>query len=300
MVDAHVALARGGPSRIWRCDATAIGCSGEELDVFRARHSEPVVRELLGIPREAIARERNGHPSHERSVVGDVRTGAPAAQSSIAYGLVAGLTSPRNIDDYLEIVDSAWSVQGVRAPVIALREEAGDAVSLFLRPNDLWRGFRAGQYVQLSVSNAGIQVTRCFSLSSAPEDDGPLRVTIRIVPKGAISRWVRNEARVGSVVSLSQAMGSFVLPEPVPPRLLFISGGSCITPVLSMIRHLIATDYAGCIAWLHYARREVVLGSEQTSRLSLGRPKAPDSTRRTDAAEAFVIPARAANYRGSF
>jgi stearoyl-CoA 9-desaturase NADPH oxidoreductase len=179
--------------------------------------------------------------------------------------LVAAMTSPRNIDDYLEIVDSAWSVHGVRARVVALRDEAGDAVSLFLRPNELWRGFRAGQHVQLSVSNAGIRATRCFSLSSAPEDHGPLRVTIRIAPKGAISQWVRNEAHVGSVVSLSQAMGSFVLPEPVPPRLLFISGGSGITPVLSMIRHLIATDYGGCIAWLHYARREVILGSEQPS-----------------------------------
>jgi ferredoxin-NADP reductase len=179
--------------------------------------------------------------------------------------LVAGMTSPRNIDDYLEIVDSAWSVRGVRARVVAMRDEAGDAVSLFLRPNELWRGFRAGQYVQLSVSTAGVRVTRCFSLSSAPEDAGPLRLTVRMAPKGAISHWVRKEAHVGSVVSLSQAMGSFVLPEPVPPRLLFISGGSGITPVLSMIRHLVATDYAGCLSWLHYARREVILGSEQAS-----------------------------------
>jgi ferredoxin-NADP reductase len=179
--------------------------------------------------------------------------------------LVEGLTSPRNIDDYLEVVDPAWSVHGVRARVVALRDEAGGAVSLFLRPNELWRGFRAGQYVHLSVKSAGIRVTRCFSLSSAPEDDGPLRVTIRIAPKGAISHWVRNEAHVGSVVSLSQAMGAFVVPDPVPPRLLFISGGSGITPVLSMVRHLVATHYAGSIAWLHYARSEVILGREQAS-----------------------------------
>jgi stearoyl-CoA 9-desaturase NADPH oxidoreductase len=179
--------------------------------------------------------------------------------------LVAGMTSPRDIDDYLEVVDPAWSVHGVRARVVALRDEAGEAVSLFLRPNELWRGFRAGQHVQLSASSAGIRATRCFSLSSAPEDDGPARVTIRNAPHGAISRWVRNEARVGSVVSLSQAMGSFVLPDPIPPRLLFISGGSGITPVLSIIRHLVATEYGGSVAWLHYARREVILGAEQAS-----------------------------------
>jgi ferredoxin-NADP reductase len=179
--------------------------------------------------------------------------------------LVAGLTSPRTVDDYLEIVDPAWSVHGVRARVVALRDEAGDAVSLFLRPNELWRGFRAGQYVCLSVSSAGIRATRCFSLSSAPQERGPVRVTVRIVPGGTVSTWLRNEARVGSVVSLSQAMGGFVLPDPVPPKLLFITGGSGVTPVLSMIRHLLATDHAGRIAWLHYARREVILGSERAS-----------------------------------
>ena len=60
-------------------------------------------------------------------------------------------------------------------------------------------------------------------------------------------------------------MRTFVLPNRVSPRLLFISCGSGITPVLSMVRHLLTTDYAGSIAWLHYARREVILGGEQGS-----------------------------------
>ncbi len=176
--------------------------------------------------------------------------------------LVAGAASPRTIDDYLEVIDPAWSVHGVRARVVALRQEAGDAVSLSLRPNELWRGFRAGQHLQLSVSNAGVRATRCFSISSAPEDRGPLRVTVRLAPGGAVSRWIREEARVGAVVSLSQAMGSFVVPDPVPPKLLFLSAGSGITPLVSMARHLVARDYAGEIDWLHYARREVILGGE--------------------------------------
>jgi ferredoxin-NADP reductase len=65
-------------------------------------------------------------------------------------------------------------------------------------------------------------------------------------------------------------MGTFVLPDPIPPRLLFISGGSGITPVLSMIRHLVATEYGGTIAWLHHARREVILGSELASLAASG------------------------------
>jgi len=61
-------------------------------------------------------------------------------------------------------------------------------------------------------------VKRRSSLSSAPEDSGQLRLTIKLASNGAISQWLRSEARVGSVVSLSQAMGSFVLPDPIPPR----------------------------------------------------------------------------------
>src|ERR1700722_11356253 len=87
--------------------------------------------------------------------------------------LVARMTTPRDVDDYLEVVGPVWSVRGVRARVVALRDEAGDAVSLSLRPNERWLGFRAGQHVQLSVSSAGVRVTRCFSLSSAPEERRP-------------------------------------------------------------------------------------------------------------------------------
>jgi ferredoxin-NADP reductase len=179
--------------------------------------------------------------------------------------LVGALASPRTIDDYLAVADPAWSVHEVRARIVAVQEEGAGATSLFLRPNGVWRGFRAGQYVQLAVSSEGVHVARCFSLSSAPEDPGPLRLTIKLAPGGAVSRWLRTEARTGGVVALTQAMGNFVLPDPPPPRLLFISGGSGITPVLSMVRHLAATEHAGSIRWLHFARRDVILGSERTA-----------------------------------
>jgi len=176
--------------------------------------------------------------------------------------LVSFLASPHIIDDYLGLVDPAWSVHDVRARVVSLKRETSDATSLYLRPNENWRGFRAGQFVKLCATIAGVRHTRCFSLSSAPEDRGHLRVTIQAVPGGRVSGWVGAGARVGDVVELSQAMGHFVLPDPLPPRLLFISGGSGITPILSMIRHLEAVAYDGAIACLHYARREVIGGGE--------------------------------------
>lgn len=176
--------------------------------------------------------------------------------------LVAGLASPRSIDDYLQLIDPAWSVEEVRARVVGVRPEADRATSVFLRANENWKGFRAGQFVQLSVSLAGVRHTRCFSLSSAPEDGQPLRLTIKWIPNGRVSGWAKTQARAGDVVTLSQALGSFTLPDPVPRRLLFVSGGSGITPLLSMARHLAAAGYEGEIAWMHYARRDVILGDE--------------------------------------
>jgi ferredoxin-NADP reductase len=179
--------------------------------------------------------------------------------------LVSSLASPRTIDDYLGLVDPAWSVHGVRARVVDLKHEASDATSLYLSPNENWRGFLAGQFVQLSVTLAGIRHTRCFSLSSPPEDRRRLRVTIKAIPGGRVSGWARAGARVGDVVELSQAMGQFLLPDPLPRKLLLISGGSGITPILSMIRHLEARRYHGVVTCLYYTRREVLCGAELTA-----------------------------------
>jgi stearoyl-CoA 9-desaturase NADPH oxidoreductase len=178
--------------------------------------------------------------------------------------LVAGLTSPRKIDDYLQLVDPSWSVEEVRARVVGVRTEAGQATSLLLKPNENWRAFHAGQFVQLSVTIDGVRHTRCFSLSSAPEDGQPLRLTIKRIADGRVSRWASERARIGDVVSLSQAQGRFILPDPVPKKLLFLSGGCGITPILSMARHLAAVGHRGEVAWMHFAPREPMFGDELT------------------------------------
>lgn len=175
--------------------------------------------------------------------------------------LVSDLCSPRDIDDYLRLFDAAWSVRDVRARIVRVAAEAGGATSLWLAPNEHWRSFCPGQFVQLSVRIGGVRYTRCFSPSSAP-DDPALRLTIKTLPLGRVGRWAAARARVGQVVELSQASGDFVLPDPVPARLLFVAGGSGITPIASMLRHLLLRGYDGEVTCLHYARDEFILGAE--------------------------------------
>lgn len=179
--------------------------------------------------------------------------------------LAAALAYPRGVDSYAELAEPLWSSREVRARVVAVRPETADTTTLVLQPNDGWRRHLAGQHVALTVELGGVRRTRVFSLSSAPSrGDGLLEVTFKARPGGAVTPRLLKEARVGMIVTLSQAQGSFVLPEPLPERVLLISGGSGITPVMAMLRELRATGFRGEVVFLHYARSQadVIFGDE--------------------------------------
>jgi ferredoxin-NADP reductase len=176
--------------------------------------------------------------------------------------LVGALAAPRDIDEYLQLIDPVWSVHAVRARVVSVERDGDRAVSLWLAPNGAWRGFRAGQYVQLGVEIAGVRHSRCFSISSAPSDDSQLRLSLQLLPGGKLSTWASETAAKGDVVLLSQAQGEFVLPAKPPSTLLMISAGSGITPMLSMLRELARGARKSRVTWLHYGRSETMLESE--------------------------------------
>jgi len=148
-----------------------------------------------------------------------------------------------------------WAVNEVRARVVHIHQETDDVTTLTLHPTSTWRGFRAGQNVLLGVEIDGARRTRCFSISSAetgrPDD---FTITVRSHDEGLVSKYLANRAACGLVVHLSQAEGEFTLPQSLPDRLLMISGGSGITPLMSMLRTLVETGYDGRVTFLHYSQ----------------------------------------------
>lgn len=179
--------------------------------------------------------------------------------------LAAILATPHGVDRYLELVNPLWSVDEVRAEVVEIIREAGAATTLRLRPNRNWQGFRAGQYVRISSELAGIRRTRCYSLSSSTQrQDGLVDITIKTLLGGRVSGPLSTLAHPGMIVTLSQAEGDFTLPARLPAHVLFVSGGSGITPCMSMLRTLVDMQYAGVISILHYAPSddEVIFGAE--------------------------------------
>lgn len=168
--------------------------------------------------------------------------------------LIAALTSPRHVDAYLELVDPTWSLRECRARVVEVRPAARDVVTVVLAPNALFPGHRAGQWVSLTATVGGVRRSRCFSIASAPSDDGRIELTLRVRPDGAVSRWVGHEASPGDVVVLGEPQGDFVLPEPAPDRVLLVSGGTGITPCASILRDVIARSLPVEVTLLHFAR----------------------------------------------
>ena len=168
--------------------------------------------------------------------------------------LAETLVTPHQLDRYLELVDPMVTARDLRAEVTEVRRSTPDTVTLTLRPTRQWDGFAAGQFVQVGVVIDGIRHTRCYSPAcSQYRADGRIELTIKAHPDGIVSQYLHRNAAPGLVVSLSQASGTFRLPAQRPDNVLLISGGSGITPVLSMLRTLVDERHTGEIVFLHYA-----------------------------------------------
>ena len=156
--------------------------------------------------------------------------------------LVDLLTGPHGVDRYTELVAPTWTQGDARAKVIAVRRQTPRSVTLTLEPNRAFPGFLAGQHVNLSVEIDGRRRTRPYSPANA-EGDPYIELTIGRHDAGLVSTYLYDHARPGMVVGLDSVGGDFVLPAQRPRRILFVSGGSGITPVMSMLRTLRAEGF---------------------------------------------------------
>ncbi len=173
-----------------------------------------------------------------------------------AIGRLDALATPHGIDRYVELVAPTWSSTEVRGRIVDVRHGTPDSVTLTVRPNANWSGFTAGQFTQLTVEIDGVRHTRCYSMATAERDAGAFELTVKAHPQGTVSRYLKDHAAVGLVVGLARADGSFTLPAARPDRLLLVSGGSGITPVMAMLRTLCAEGHDRPVTFVHYALTE--------------------------------------------
>jgi stearoyl-CoA 9-desaturase NADPH oxidoreductase len=175
------------------------------------------------------------------------------ANRVLGSGLVDLLTGPHGVDRYTELVAPTWSLGDARARVVSVERRTPRSVKLTLAPNRAFPGFKCGQHINLTVEIDGRRRTRCYSPAS-PEGAPLLELTVGLHDGGLVSTHLYRQARPGMVVGLDSVAGDFVLPDVRPRRVLFVSGGSGITPVMSMLRTLRVENFDGEIAFVHYAR----------------------------------------------
>jgi ferredoxin-NADP reductase len=169
-------------------------------------------------------------------------TGAKVQMPRLAEYVVRGIeyfTWPRPLDDYLELISPLWSTKELRGRIERVHRETDDAVTVFITPGFRWRGHAAGQYLRIGFDVDGKRQWRAYSLSSdASRPDGQVTITVKKTTDGVVSQWLHGTQAPGSIVTLGDVEGEFHLPPQVPDKLLFLTAGSGITPVMAMLRGL--------------------------------------------------------------
>ena len=208
------------------------------------------------------------------------------------------------VEDALTALHPLLSLTQVRARVVRIVDETTSSKTFVLQPNDLWIGAQAGQFVRLRVEIGGRRVERAYSLSSRP-GSRRIAITVKRQDQGLVSNHLHDAVKVGDVLTISQALGEFVLmrdagppqgastpmglsiaapslpaqdwtmrrvvasgigpssaanavasagagvSSELPSKMLLLSAGSGITPVMAMLRDLKARRYQGDVVFLH-------------------------------------------------
>ena len=153
--------------------------------------------------------------------------------------LAERITTPLVPADYLDIVDPLRSGADLRGRIVEIHPETRDAVSLVIKPGRDWRAHTPGQYIRIGVDVDGVRQWRAYSLTSDTERaDGCIAITVKAIPGGKVSNHLVRDATVGTIVQLDHAAGEFTLPAAAPAKILFLTAGSGITPVMGMLRNL--------------------------------------------------------------
>ena len=201
-------------------------------------------------------------------------TAAPRRATLVSRALRAAelVTTPLLPADYLDLISPLRAGANLRGRIVDIRRETADAVTLVIRPGRGWLGHVPGQYIRVGVDVDGVRQWRAYSLTcpaSAP--DGCISVTVKAIPEGKVSNHLVRRAEPGTMIMLDQAKGDFVLPDTRPERVLFLTAGSGITPVMGMLRNHL--DELADVVVLHSAptAADAVFGAELRELAAEGR-----------------------------
>ncbi len=160
-----------------------------------------------------------------------------------------------------------WSNQDIWCRCDRIIQETHDVKTFCLVAEEpLLFNYKPGQFVTLEVEINGKSILRPYSISSTPSRPHHLTVTIKRVPSpsndipaGLVSNWMHDGFKLGDRLKLvGGPMGAFTCVEmnqPLPTKMLLISAGSGITPMMSMSRYVQDMLVPCDIVFLHSAKQ---------------------------------------------
>lgn len=146
--------------------------------------------------------------------------------------------TPLSVEDVLDVFHPLRRGADLRARIVEVVPETDQSATIVLQPGRDWSGHVPGQYVRVGVDVDGVRLWRTYSLTHGPRGDRRISITVKAIPGGEVSSYLVHRAPVGQMIQLAQAEGEFVLPQPLPDKLLLVTAGSGITPVIGMLRNL--------------------------------------------------------------
>jgi len=167
--------------------------------------------------------------------------------------LADAAVTPLSVDDVLDVFHPLRAGADLRGRIVSVTAETAESATILVKPGKDWNGHIPGQYVRIGVDVDGVRLWRTYSLTHGPRADRCISLTVKAIPGGVVSNYLVHRARAGEMLQLEQAEGEFVLPQPLPDKLLLVTAGSGITPVIGMLRNLFSrrTPVATNIVLVH-------------------------------------------------
>jgi len=188
------------------------------------------------------------------TATGEQPANGPRGWLARGRGAARMIATPLRPSHYLGLLNPLWATHALQARVEAVWDDTADARTVRLRPGRGWRLHRAGQFVSVGVPIDGVRHTRTYSISSAPDAAArTFTLTVKAMEGGRVSPFLARRLQPGAYLPIGLPQGDFVLPADPHLRPLFITAGSGITPVMSMLRALVRRGAMPDAVHLHYA-----------------------------------------------
>jgi ferredoxin-NADP reductase len=139
----------------------------------------------------------------------------------------------------------------VQAVVLAVIDET-DSIRTFRLARPPGFHFEPGQFLMVKVDVSGKSIARCYSISSPPGASGYLEVSVK--RQGVVSSALHGSVRAGDSLLIHPPLGRFTMPADGALNLALVAGGIGITPLISMLRHVVATQPARRVTLLYSVR----------------------------------------------